>query len=103
MATIFHIMKDEFERLTKAARMYQDNIKRMPKGSLREKQIRNRDYLYLVHRAGEKIVYKYIGTSNCDRAKEVRLQIEKRKRFERLLKETKLALKDVKKVFRGKV
>ena len=103
MATIFHIMKEEFERLTRTEKMYRNQIQQLPKGTPRTKSIRRRSYLYLVHREGRKIVYDYIGASDSDKAKASMVQVEKRKRLQRLHSETKHMLKDVRKVLRGKV
>ncbi len=103
MSTIFHIMKEEYERLTEAEHVYSKNISKMPKGTPRVKRIRNRDYLYLARREGKKVVYKYIGLADSDKAKIVIEQVNKRKRFAQLLKDTKKMLKDVKKVLRGKI
>lgn len=103
MAVIFHVMKEEYERLIEADKAYRDNIKKMPQGSPRIKKIHNRDYLYLARRDGEKVVYDYIGAADSQQAKEILEQIERRKRYQGLLKDIHRDLKDVKKVLRGKI
>jgi hypothetical protein len=103
MGTIFNVMKEEYERLTEAEHVYRKNIAKMPKGSLRKKHLRHKDYLYLARRDGSKVVYDYVGNAQSDKAKEVTELVNKRKRFEALLKEIKETLKDVKKVLRGKI
>jgi hypothetical protein len=103
MSTIFHIMKEEYDRLTEAERVYEQNIDSMPKGTPRIKHIRNRDYLYLAHRQGEHVIDDYIGPADSDKAKQTVEQVRKRKRFQQLLREVRQALKDVKKVLRGKI
>ena len=103
MNTIFHIMKEEYERLVEADQMYRNNIERMPKGSPRIKHIRNGDYLYLARRNGSKVVYDYVGPVNSDPAKATLEQVKRRKRYEDLLKDIQRNLKDVRKVLRGKI
>ena len=103
MSTIFHVMKEEYERLIEADSAYRNNIAKMPLGSPRIKHIRNRDYLYLAHRTGAKVVYDYVGTVDSEKAKKTIVQIERRKRYEALLKDIHRNLRDVKKVLRGKI
>jgi hypothetical protein len=103
MSTIFHVMKEEYERLIEADKAYRHNIEQMPHGSPRTKHIHNRDYLYLARREGAKVVYDYIGPADSKQVKKVLEQVERRKRFEGLLKDIHRNLKDVKKVLRGKI
>jgi hypothetical protein len=103
MNTIFHIMKEEYERLIEADQVYRNNIGQMPKGSPRIKHIRNGDYLYLAHRAGSRVVYDYVGPIDSEPTKNTLEQIKRRKRYEDLLKDIQRNLKDVKKVLRGKI
>ena len=103
MSTIFHVMKEEYDRLIEADKAYRNNIAQMPHGSPRTKHIRNRDYLYLARREGAKVVYDYIGPVDSEQVKKVLEQVQRRKRFEGLLKDIHRNLKDVKKVLRGKI
>ncbi len=103
MAVIFHVLKEEFERLQGAERAYTQAIAEMPRGTPRLFKRRNTQYLYLQYREGKKVIQKYIGPHGSDTARVVLEKIEKRKRFENLLKETKDALKEVRKALRGKV
>lgn len=103
MSTIFHIMKEEYDRLIEADQVYQHNIEKMPQGSPRIKHISKGDYLYLARRDGTKVVYDYIGPVNSEQAKKTLEQIERRTRYKNLLKDIHRNLKDVKKVLRGKI
>jgi hypothetical protein len=103
MSTIFHVMKEEYDRLIEADQAYRHNIEQMPHGAPRIKHIRNRDYLYLARREGAKVVYDYIGPTDSEQAKITLEQVNRRKRFEGLLKDIHRNLKDVKKVLRGKI
>jgi hypothetical protein len=103
MSTLFHVMREEYDRLIEADKVYWHNIEQMPLGSPRVKHIRNRDYLYLARRNGAKVVYDYIGAADSETAKKIMEQVNRRKRFESLLKDIHLNLKDVKKVLREKI
>lgn len=103
MSTVFHVMKEEYDRLIEAEQAYRRQISKMPPGSIRVKHIRKGDYLYLAHRRGAKVVDDYIGPIDSPKAQKVILQVKKRKQYEQLLKEVKHSLKDVKKVLRGKI
>lgn len=103
MSTIFHVMKEEYDRLIEAQKAYKCNIEKMPQGSPRIKHIRNCDYLYLARREGQKVIYDYMGPANSEHAHTILEQIQRRKRFETLLKDIQKNLKDVKKVLRGKI
>jgi hypothetical protein len=103
MSTIFHVMKEEYDRLIEADQAYRNNIKQMPHGSPRIKHIRKRDYLYLARRNGAKVAYDYIGPVDSEKSKKIIELVQRRKRFEGLLKDIHRNLKDVKKVLRGKI
>ena len=100
---IFDIMHEEYLRLIEAEQSYAKAIAKLPKGSPRIKQIRNKEYLYLARREENKVVDYYIGPAQQDKAQQVLEQVEKRQRLAALLKQVKRALKDVKKVLRGKI
>ena len=75
----------------------------MPCGVPRIRQIRKRKYLYLEYRRGGHVVHEYIGPEDTEKAQNTLEQVAQRRRYERLLKETKGALRDVRKALRGKI
>lgn len=103
MSTIFHVMEEEYNRLIDVQNSYSKAISTMPKGSPCVKRIRNGSYLYLERREGKKVKFEYIGPIESEKAKTILAQIDKRKRFEKLLKEASATLHDVRKVLRGKI
>jgi len=96
-------MEEEYNRLLDAQKAYSNAISTMPKGSPCVKKIRNGSYLYLERRDGKKVIFEYIGSIESEKSKKILAQIDKRKRFEKLLKEASATLHDVKKVLRGKI
>lgn len=103
MAVIFHVLKEELERLQETESGYSKAIADMPRGTPRIQQRRNRNYLYLEYRDGDRVMHDYIGPQDSDKAKEVLERVAQRRRYEKLLKETKSALKEVRKALRGKI
>jgi len=57
----------------------------------------------LEYREGSRVIQKYVGPKDSQKAKDILEKVEQRKRYERLLKQTQSGLKDVKKVLRGKI
>ncbi len=103
MSVIFHVLKEEFERLVETEKAYTKAIAALPRGAPRIRTVRKRNYLYLEYRQGKQVIHVYIGPQDSDKAKDIMEKVEQRRRYEKLLKETKLALKDVRKVLRGKI
>jgi hypothetical protein len=103
MNTVFHVIKEEYDRLLEAEQLYTGKIGDLPKGKPRIKQVNGTDYLYLNRREGAKIVDEYVGRADSDKAREVLALVEKRERFIQLRKDVRARLKNVKKVLRGKI
>jgi hypothetical protein len=103
MSVIFHVLKEEYERLLEAEGSYTRAIASMPRGAPRIRQVRKRKYLYLEYRRGNHVVHEYIGPEDTEKAKKTLEQVAQRRRYEKLLKETKHALRDVRKALRGKI
>ncbi len=103
MGTIFHILEDEYERLSQAEKVYGAAITKEVKGSPQIKHVGQKDYLYVAARHGAKVVYHYVGEVHSPKAEQAIKSINKRRKYEQLLKEVKADLKEVKKALRGKI
>jgi hypothetical protein len=103
MSVIFHVLKEEFERLVETEASYVKAIAAMPRGTPRIRQMRKKNYLYLEYRDGDKVIHDYVGPQESEKTKNVLEKVAQRRRYEKLLKETKSALKDVRKALRGKI
>jgi len=74
-----------------------DEIEKLPKGSLSVKRIGKNEYCYLKYRQGKKFISEYIG--KCDEnIGDIKKQIEKRRYFEKLLRDLKKEYKLITKV-----
>jgi len=103
MSIIFNIMKEEYDRLVEAERVYRKSINQIVKGAPRIKHIGKIDYLYLERRNGRKVVYDYIGPAQNEKAAEILDAVKRRRKDQVSLKKVLSDLKDVKKVLRGKI
>ncbi len=74
-----------------------DEINKLPKGSLSVKRIGKNEYCYLKYRRGEKFISEYIGKCD-DNIGEIKKQINKRRYFEKLLRDLKAEYKLIIKV-----
>jgi hypothetical protein len=103
MSVIFHVLKEEFERLVETEASYSKAIAAMPRGTPRIRTVHRKKYLYLEYRDGKRVFHNYIGVHDSQKAKAVLEKIAQRRRYEKLFKETKAGLKDVRKALRGKI
>ena len=80
---ILTTIAQEKKRIEYMLTRYQEEYDRLPKGSLSEKKPGTRTYYYLKYRDGKKVVSEYINKSRID---EVRIQLEKRRHIEVMMK-----------------
>jgi hypothetical protein len=103
MSIIFGIMKEEYDRLREAERVYRKSVESVVQGAPRIKHIGNKDYLYLERRHGQKVVYHYIGPAENEKSVEILSAVKRRRKDRQSLSNVLHDLKDVKKVLRGKI
>jgi hypothetical protein len=103
MSIIFHIMQEEYYRLVEAEVVYRKSVESAVQGAPRIKHISNKDYLYLERRVGRKVVYKYVGPPDSEKALATLSAIKRRRKDQESLKKVLRDLKDVKRVLRGKI
>ena len=75
----------------------------LPRGAPRMQRRGDTEYRYLQYREGGQVIHKYIGPKASPKAHNVLEEISRRRRYEKLLKETRSALKEVRKALRGKI
>lgn len=103
MSIIDDVILPEYYRLIDSIKYLEEKISDFPKGAVRNKQIKGRDYIYLTYRDGKKVKSRYIGSASSKKAVVMLSQLKKRNRMQDQLKELKVQLKDCKKVLGGKV
>jgi hypothetical protein len=102
MGSIFHIVKEERERLNEAQRAYQAAIARAVQGAPQVKRVGRKEYLYLARRNGSKVAYKYVGHLDDENSRKILDSVKQRREYQKLLKGVKSDLKEVKKALRGR-
>lgn len=83
MNMILTTIIQEKQRIEYMRERYQEELSRLPKGTISEKKSGEKVYYYLKYRDGGKVVSRYISKSAID---EVRAQVEKRKHIEAMIK-----------------
>ena len=101
MKTVFYsVVEEEKERNLERQDAYQEEVDKLPKGSLVIREVGGKKYHYLYYRCGSKMKSKYlkVGTN----IEEIREQIARRKHYEGLIKRLKNEYKQMCKVVKDK-
>lgn len=97
MNVIKGVLIEEKQRNMEMQESYINEIKKLPKGSVTIKRIGKKDYCYLKYRNGSKTVTEYAGS--CEKnLNTLRQQVEKRRHYEKLLRELKAEYKIINRV-----
>lgn len=102
MKTMEGILKQELLRLKETEKGYRKQIVRLPRGSLHEKKIKGRVYLYLVSSRNSKLSYQYLGGMPEEELAKLKDEIDQRKKYQSLLKEVRQDIKRITKIINGK-
>lgn len=102
MSTIKAVLEEELGRLKKLRLRYTKEIAALPEGSLSIKNRNGREYAYRAYRKNARVITDYIGPADTEDVKTLREQIAQRKKFEQLLKKTKIQVVEIEKSLHGK-
>lgn len=102
MGSMEGILKEELERLRELERGYRKAIQKLPKGSLQQKRINGIAYPYLVYRRSSKVVSRYLGRLSELELKKLKEEIEMRRKYQSLLRETRQNQSKIHKMLYGK-
>jgi hypothetical protein len=91
------MLSEEKERNLNMQKNYSEEISALPRGSVTVKKIGNKKYCYLKYRQGEKFVSEYMGNAH-ENAEHLLKLVEKRRHFEKMLRELKAEYKMICKV-----
>lgn len=100
MNMILTTIMQEKERISYMLKKYQEEYDQLPKGSISEKMSGDKIYYYLKYRDGKKVISQYISKDGIE---EIRMQIEKRKHIEAMIKSLQEELAIAEKVLEGKI
>jgi hypothetical protein len=83
---IFDLLVAESRKNLQLQRELENNISRLPRGSIKERKVKVKTYYYLAYRENNKVINKYIGVEPLEAKKLSRLILE-RKAFKNQLKQ----------------
>ncbi len=98
MSFIKNIISEEKERLNDLLKVYQKKLSLFPKGSLVERDISGKSYIYIHFRQDSKVISKYIGKKDSPDHKLILDKIEHRKKIKSKIKEVQNELKEINKL-----
>jgi hypothetical protein len=102
MSVLKDVLKEELHRLKSLSNIYKREIKKLPKGSISIKHIRNGDYAYLVIRNGDKVSFNYLGLASSKDVAMLKEKIEERRKIKSLMSQTSRNLHEVQSMLRGR-
>jgi len=102
MEVIKGVLKEELANSIAMKRNYENELARLPKGSLVIKKIKGHDYAYLVLREKGKVRFVYKGKLSDEEIARYRQTKQYRARYRRLLSEIRKQIKFLKGTLRGK-
>ena len=83
MNLILITILQEKERIDRMLKKYQEELEKLPKGTLSEKKAGQSTYFYLKYRNGKKVISRYIPKKDVE---DVRKQVEKRRHIETMIR-----------------
>jgi len=101
MSVLKGILREEEKRLKALSRMYRSELRKLPKGSISLKKIRNGKYAYLAYRDGKRVRFDYLGNASSEAVKRLHVQIRERRKVESLMSQASENLREVERMIRG--
>lgn len=95
MSVLRGILKEEKQRLRALLKMYGSEAKRLPRGSISLKRIRNGQYAYLAYRKEGRVHFEYLGVASSEPVQIMSKKIVERRKLESLVKRAKENLQEV--------
>lgn len=102
MEILKDILKEELERLKQLEQVYNEEIAKLPRGSLIKKNINGNIYYYMNYRDNGKGIFKYIGKMSEKELKNKQAQIDERRKLKKLLRKVRKDIKKLEKMINGK-
>lgn len=98
MDVIKGVLVEELENSLRIRERYLESIRKLPRGSLRKKNINGHDYYYLAYRDGAKVRYSYLGKLSEDRLKDYEGERAKRLGYKSAVKKLDQQIRYLRKV-----
>ena len=101
MSIFKDVLQEEYQRLQALKDKYNEELEKLPKGSISAKNRNNQYYYYLAYRVKDKVKFKYIGKKDSEALSKIEEQLSKRKEIESKLEQVNNAIKDLSKSVNG--
>ncbi len=102
MGPIKGVLKEELSSSLRMQRGYEQELERLPKGSLVKKRIKGNDYYYLIFRENGKVKFVYKGKASLTEIQKYKEIKTNRERYSKLLSRVKKQVRFLRKSLRGK-
>ena len=99
MSVLEDVLSEEYARSLRFSRLMEKELTTLPKGSVRVRTIRGREYYYLNHREGDRVKSDYIPASEVE---EVRAKVDRRRELKAALKEQERSRKQIERALGGR-
>jgi hypothetical protein len=96
------VLREELENSLRMQARYEQELSKLPKGSLVKRLIKGRDYYYLVYREDGKVCSVYRGRPRPAEIAKYRAARDQRAKFRKLLSQAKRQVRFLRGVLRGK-
>lgn len=96
------ILRQELLRLKETEKSYIREIKKLPRGSLQVKRIKDRRYLYLVSSKNSELSYRYLDNMPKEELQKLKENIVLRKKYQGLLREVRQDIERITKIIYGR-
>ena len=94
MSVLEEVLLEEYERSLRISAALEEEIAGLPRGSIRVRKVRGREYYYLQYRDGKRVKSDYVKSEDVERVRE---QIELRRNDVAALKEQRRSQRQIEK------
>lgn len=94
------VFLDELDRNKRLISRYEDEIKKLPKGSIFKRKKGNSEYFYLNFRNGTKVISQFLGKTDNYDIMDLQNKIKYRNELVQLVKKLKVEKKELEKVLK---
>jgi len=98
---IQQVLKEELGNSRRMVRRYNEQLRRLGKGSLVLKRIRGHQYYYLAMREGARVRFRYLGKLSAPQHQAWAVRHRQRGQYRRLLREARQQIRFLERSLRG--
>ena len=96
------VLREELDNSVRMQERYEQELSKLPKGSLVKRRIKGRDYYYLVYREDGKVRSVYRGKPDAKEIVQYRAARDQRAKYRKLLSKARRQVRFLRGVLRGK-